>query len=499
MKKVLLLYPNSPDNTYWGFKHALSFIGKKAAFPPLGLITIAALFPSEWEIRLIDMNIEELKEKHLKWADYIVISGMCIHKHSAKDILTRCKNFRVKIIAGGPLFQFSPNPEEEFPEIDHFILGEAETTLEPFLSDLKKGVTKRLYHAQTWIDLKKSPIPRFDLIKMEKYSSMCLQYSRGCPFNCEYCNIKALSPGVRTKNSDQLIAELDNLYRAGWRGSVFIVDDNFIGQPRKLTDEVLPAIIRWQEKRKCPFTFYTEASINLAANNELIRLMVEAGFDTVFIGIESIHKASLVECHKTQNQKVNLLEAVKSIQRAGLEVQAGFILGFDNDPPTIFKELEEFIQESGICTAMIGLLQAVPQTRLYERLEREGRILLESSGNNTDTALNFIPRMDPSILVEGYKDLVKKVYSPEGYYARVKILLGRYTQSLSQKKPATFNRIKAAFKAVALLGIREKKERRFFWNLLFWTIKNKPGLFPLAITLSIFGYHLRKTFGDDWK
>ncbi|MGD0857512.1 MAG: radical SAM protein, partial [Dehalococcoidia bacterium] len=369
--KILLVNPEYPD-TFWSFKHALKFVSKKAAFPPLGLLTVAAMLPSGFELKLIDMNITKIKDKDIKWADFVFISAMVVQRESAKNVLKLCKKLGARTVAGGPLFT---TEYEDFTCVDHLVLNEAEITLPQFLSDLQNGSPKRIYVSDQMADISKTPLPRWDLVNMKKYSSMSIQYSRGCPFDCEFCDIVVLNGHMpRTKSKEQIERELDALYTSGWNGSVFIVDDNFIGNKRKLKSEILPAVTEWSQARKFPFSFYTQASINLADDDELINLMVKANFNMAFIGIESPSEESLVECGKTQNQRRNLVDAVKKLQHMGIEVQAGFIVGFDSDSQSVFQEMINFIQKSGIVTAMVGLLHAPAGTRLYKRLKKEDRI-----------------------------------------------------------------------------------------------------------------------------
>jgi radical SAM superfamily enzyme YgiQ (UPF0313 family) len=488
--KILLVYPQSPE-TFWSFKYALKFISKKASLPPLGLMTVAAMLPPAWELRLMDMSVRKLKDADIRWADYVFISAMSIQKESTKAVIARCKALGVKMIAGGPLFTAAP---DEFDGVDHLILNEAEVTLPLFLEDLKKGAPRRVYTSPQWADLTTSPVPLFDLVSKRKYASMNVQYSRGCPFDCEFCNITVLFGRTpRTKNSAQVIAEFESLYAGGWRHGVFIVDDNFIGNKAKLKNEVLPAIISWMEERGHPFTLSTEVSINLADDEELMRLMVRAGFDTVFVGIETPNEESLAECSKVQNRNRDLIESVKKIQRAGIEVQAGFIVGFDKDPAAIFDRLIAFIQESGIATAMVGLLNAPKGTKLYHRLQREGRLVKAVTGDNTDFSINFVPRMNPEVLMNGYRRIVDTIYAPKHYYARVREFLRVYQPVKSRKVRLRWSYTKAAIKSVVRLGIIGR-ERYQYWKLFFWSLLFRPRLLPMAITFSIYGFHFRKVF-----
>lgn len=487
--KILLVYPQYPD-TFWSFRHALRFASKKAAFPPLGLLTVAAMLPRQWEKKLVDMNVSNLTDKDLNWADYVFISAMVVQRDSVKTVIARCKKLGVKIVAGGPLFTTG---YEEFEGVDHFVLGEAEITLQPFLEALQNGCAQHIYASDERPYITKTPIPFWSLIDMKKYSSMNIQYSRGCPFNCEFCDIIILNGHKpRTKGKDQLLGELEALYNQGWRSGVFIVDDNFIGNKKKLKTEILPALIKWMETKKYPFAFSTEASINLADDEELMRLMVKAGFNTVFVGIETPNEESLAECNKLQNKNRDLVTSVKIIQNHGLEVQGGFIVGFDSDPVSIFKSQINFIQKSGIVTAMVGLLNAPRGTRLYNRLKQENRLLKSFSGDNTDCSLNFIPKMNYETLINGYRHVLNTIYLPKQYYKRAKTFLKEYKpQKRRGISQIQFYHVRAFIKSMWFLGIREKG-RRYYWRLLAYTLLRYPRSFALSVSLSIFGFHFRK-------
>lgn len=490
---ILLVYPKYPD-TFWSFKYALKFISKKAAFPPLGLLTVAAMLPAEWSKRLIDLNVRPMTEKDLQWADYVFISAMSVQRESVRAVIEQCKSFRKKIVAGGPLFTAS---HDEFEGIDHFILNEAEITLPPFLNDLRNGEAKQYYTTQEWADVTSTPIPLWELATLKHYSTANLQYSRGCPYDCEFCDITVLYGRVpRTKTKEQVIAELDSLLVHGWKGDVFLVDDNFIGNKSKLKKEILPALIEWMKDNKHPFALSTEVSINLADDEELMRMMVQAGFDAVFVGVESPNEESLIECRKIPNKNRDLLASIKKIQEFGLRVNGGFIVGFDSDPAAIFQRLVDFIQESGIVTAMVGLLNAPRGTRLYQRLLKEGRLVKLFSGNNTDTSMNFVPRMGTENLLRGYRTILKSIYSPKEYYARVKHFLEEYKPTQARVFRFQMNYVNALLKSTIVLGVIGK-ERFQYWKLFFWSLFTRPRLFRLAITFAIYGFHFRKLFEDE--
>ena len=488
--KVLLVYPQYPD-TFWSFKHALKFIFKKAAFPPLGLLTVAAMLPQDWQKKLVDMNTTALSDEDIRWADYVFISAMAVQQNSTREVINRCKKLGTKIVAGGPLF--SPGYEEfGFDDIDHLVFYEAENTLPLFLEDIKQGRAKHIYVSEERPDITTTPVPLWSLIDQRKYHLMSIQYSRGCPFNCEFCDIVVMNGHLpRTKSKAQTIAELEALYATGWRGSVFFVDDNFIGNKRKLKSETLPAIIAWMEERKHPFSFFTEVSINLADDEELMRLMVEAGFDMVFVGIESPNERSLAECNKLPNKNRDLLASVKKIQSHGLQVQGGFIVGFDNDPISIFKSHIDFIQKSGIVTAMVGVLMAPPGTSLYKRLKRENRLLPGGSGDNTDGSTNFIPKMGLETLVRGYRHVVNTIYAPKQYYERIKTFLKEYKPKTKRRFRISILHVIAWLRSMWVLGIKEKG-RIHYWELFLWTLFKKPKCFPLSMTLAAQGFHFRK-------
>jgi radical SAM superfamily enzyme YgiQ (UPF0313 family) len=484
--RILLVYPEFPD-TFWSFKHALRFIHKKAASPPLGLLTVAAMLPAEWEKRLVDLNVTDLTSADLAWADYVFISAMIVQRDAARALIARCKDFGAKVVAGGPLFTME---HEHFPEVDYFVLNEAELTLPLFLEDLVYGRAQHLYSTTEYPDILQTPTPLWQLVNLKNYDTFSIQFSRGCPFSCDFCNVTALlGHRPRTKTAAQIIAELDSLYALGWRKSIFFVDDNFIGNKKQIKSEILPALIEWR-KGKTGMPFSTEVSINLVDDEELLNLMTQAGFDTVFVGIETPNEGSLTECSKNQNKGRDLVESVKQLQRAGLQVQGGFIVGFDNDPPSIFQQQIDFIQKSGIVTAMVGLLQAPPGTRLYERMRKEGRLVNEMSGDNVDGSTNIIPKMGLESLQEGYRKLLAQIYAPKFYYERVLTFLREY-QPPQIRIHLDPQYILAFGRSIYQLGIRGV-ERVQYWRLFFWTLFRRPRLFPLAITLAIMGFHFRQ-------
>ncbi|HKJ66770.1 MAG TPA: B12-binding domain-containing radical SAM protein [bacterium] len=483
---ILLIYPKFPD-TFWSYRHALKFIRKKAYAPPLGLLTIAPMLPASWENRLLDLNITSLTQEDLAWADFAFISGMVVQREAAKGIIDRCKQAGVTTVVGGPLFT---SEYQDFDQVDHFVLDEAEITLPRFLSDLSAGRARRVYRAAAHPELRNTPVPAWDLVNMREYSTMSIQYSRGCPYHCEFCNVTALfGHRPRIKSAAQVIRELTALYDQGWRGSIFFVDDNFIGHRKHLRTELLPALIEWRRTHK-EVKFHTEVSINLADDESLMAMMADAGFTTIFVGIETPDDQSLVEACKQHNRNRDLTEDVKRLHRAGLQVQGGFIVGFDNDTPSIFQRQINFIQQSGVVVAMVGLLQAPIGTKLYDRLKKASRILGTISGDNVDGTTNIIPKMGLETLQKGYRTILQTIYAPANYYPRVKTFLKDYTPSWSTMS-IKWEHIMAFLRSIYHLGIRGK-ERKQYWHLLGWTIFTHPRLFPVAITMAIYGHHFRK-------
>jgi radical SAM superfamily enzyme YgiQ (UPF0313 family) len=486
--RALLVYPEFPD-TYWSFRHALEFEGRRAAFPPLGLLTVSAMLPDEWERRLVDMNVEELWPEDIQWADVVMVSAMIVQNESLEKVVALCRSLGKKVVVGGPYVSTS---SERLPDADHIFIGEAEATLPVFLNDLELGIAQKIYKADERPALTATPVPDFSLIDMSKYSAMNVQYSRGCPFNCEFCDIIEIYGRVpRTKSNTQMLAELDALRATGWRGLVFIVDDNFIGN-KKNVRLFMPDLIEWSRANDRPFSFITEASVNLAEDDALLQQMEDAGFRRVFLGIETPVEESLKEAQKGQNTKRNLLDSIHKIQSYGMEVMAGFIIGFDNDPEDIFERQMTFIRESGIPLAMVGLLSALPDTQLWRRLEKEGRLLDVTSGNNTDCTLNFVPCMDVNKLVEGYKRVLRNIYSPREYYRRALDCLSRF--HADRIEPRTSNvlaDLRALSRIVLTLGIRDR-ERGEFWRYFYNLIRHHTRDFAHGLTLAAMGYHFRR-------
>jgi radical SAM superfamily enzyme YgiQ (UPF0313 family) len=487
---ALLIYPEFPD-TFWSFKHALKFLGKRAAQPPLGLMTVAALLPKAWKKRLVDTNVERLRDRDLAWADVVMLSAMHIQRNSLAAIVERCRARGLRTVVGGPIAS-SLSPAEL--KTDHVVIGEAESLIADLALDMEQGNAKPLYQAAERPEMRTSPLPDLSLIKMNRYSTMAVQYSRGCPFNCEFCDIiEIYGRRPRTKSVAQVLAELDQLRAAGWRETVFIVDDNFIGNKAR-AKELCMALAEWRNQYKISFDFNTEASLNLADDPELMQLMKDAGFVSVFLGIETPDESGLIACNKLQNTRRSLLDSVALIQSYGMQVMGGFILGFDTDREDIFDRMVEFIQKSGIPIAMVGLLQAMPGTQLFQRLRKEGRILDEGYGDNTDVKLNFLPNMDATRLVEGYRSVLKRIYSCDAYYERVRLYLSRtYPRNSKQKTKQqwlTVGNARAFVTSLVRQGVFGR-QRWSYWKFLLTVATRYRHCVGAAMTLSVMGYHFQ--------
>ncbi len=481
---VLLIYPQWPE-TYWSFRHALKFQGKRAAYPPLGLLTVAAMLPQHWHKRLVDNSVRPLTDADLRWADIAMLSGMLVHKDELLQILARCRRIGLRTIIGGPV----TSSVDELPNhADHVVVGEAEGLMPQLISDLQNNCARPVYRASQLPQLDRTPLPDLSIIESRYYSTMAVQYSRGCPFVCEFCDIIEIYGRVpRTKPSDLVIAELEQLYANGWRGPVFFVDDNFIGNKRNVK-QMLPIVAEWNRRKGMPFRFFTEASINMADDDDLLRMMRDAGFVSVFIGIETPDEHSLKVAQKLQNTRRDMLGCIRHIQSYGMEVMAGFIVGFDSDTEDIFDRQVEFIQKSAIPLAMVGLLQALPNTQLYRRLIEEGRLLQYGDGNSMSTTLNFVPKMDAGRLVEGYRSILKRIYGHDAYYERVREFLKRYDPTYNA--PLRLVDYVTLGRSMLIQGLLTKG-RVAYWKLFFDALIYYPRAFGTAITMAIMGYHFQ--------
>jgi radical SAM superfamily enzyme YgiQ (UPF0313 family) len=489
---ILLVYPEFLV-TFWSWKHLLRFVSKKTAFPPLGLLTVAGMLPRSCEKKLVDLNVQKLTDEDIKWADYVFVSAMITQNSSAKEVILRCKNFGVPVVLGGPILEAGC---ERFASVSHFLMGEVENTLPEFLEDLQTGRAKKIYlaPAKFFPALAASPIPLWELINPGDYASMLVQYGRGCPFKCTFCNIAAINGrNPRTKSSEQFLRELDAIYKTGFRGHIMLADDNFIGN-KKEVKEMLPKLIEWQRDRGYPFGFTAEVDITLSDCTDLMDLMVSAGFSKVFLGLETPNKDSLIECGKLQNASRDMAACVKTIQNNGMIPMSGFIVGFDSDNPDIFADqMINFIQERGIIIAMVGVLQVLPKTLLYAKLQQEDRLLTQASGNNTDCYPNFVPKMPLETLVQGYKRIVEAIYSPKKYYERISVFLREYKAAKRVVKKGTAADIKTFIASMWRIGLfGGLKTSYYYWKTLFLALFKYPKAFPEAVAFQIFGFHFQR-------
>lgn len=483
---ALLVHPPIADS-FLGHQHALTFINKRAVSPPLGLLTVAALLPPEWNARLVDMNVQPLTDADLAWADCACISAACTQRDVARTLIARCRHAGLVIIAGGPLFTMEP---EDFPEVDHLLLHEAETTVPLLLSDLARGTPRRMYRPEGFADMTRSPAPAWRLARLSSYALAAIQFSRGCPYGCEFCNMPfLLGRTLRRKAVPQIIAELDALWAAGWREQIFVVDDNLNLDARFLKQELLPALIRWQRhpaRAWCNVPFYAQACITLADDDELMGMMVRAGFTQLFIGIETTDEAALAAAGKTPNRGRDLAGDVRRIQRAGMIVHAGMIVGFDTDTPAVFERHASFIRDTNTVLAKVSILQAPRHTPLYGRLEREGRIASPHPRDNTYGDTNIMPRMGLRALQSHYRDFQETLFSPGEYYGRLRSFVRASGVPRAGMRPS-MSRLRGLCMVVWRLGIRAPS-RGLFWRMVAAAAR-KPRLLPWALMLAAQCHH----------
>jgi len=489
--KALMIWPRFPAS-FWTFEKIMEILPKKANQPPLGLLTVAALCPSTWELRLIDCTLENLQESDLLWADLVMVSGMHVQKEDIHVILRRARALGKRTIIGGPYA--SSVPEEVTALADHVVVGEPDDVFGEIAADLERGTARHLYVIDQKPDITRTPPPCFDLLQLDKYISMAVQFSRGCPFQCEFCDIITIyGRKPRTKTPAQLLTELDRLHELGWRDQVFVVDDNFIGNHKRALELAL-RLGEWQLAHDCPFFFFTEASIDLAQRPELIDAMVRANFFYVFVGIESPAKDSLSEAKKFQNLRRDPLECVRFIQSRGLWVTAGFIVGFDSDLESIFELQRDFIEQAAIPWAMAGLLQAPPTTPLYERMRKEGRLIESSRATTNFSPPNFRTRLPLPLLLKGYRDTLAALYSPSGYYGRSLNSLLHWQSRKEQKVKLQYSFAAMAatlFRSILHQGILSSY-RREYWKFVYqilarWS-RNRAQL-RMGLVLLFSGHH----------
>ena len=488
--KALMVWPRFPPS-FWGFEGVLDMIPEGAMTPPLGLITVAALCPASWNIRLIDHTFEELLDEELLWADLVMISAMHAQRADARAILARARSLGRRTFIGGPWA--SSDPEAVLADADHVLVGEAEEVFADIAAALEQGTARSLYRVSDKPDMTRSPIARYDLLRLDKYTSMPVQFSRGCPFQCDFCDIITIyGRRPRTKTPAQMIGELDTLRQLGWRNEVFIVDDNFIGNSREAL-QLTRALSQWQQLHERPFSLYTEASIDLADRPELMASMVEANFMYVFIGIETPSAEALKGSKKFQNLRRDNVEQVRIIQESGLWVLAGFIVGFDSDDATIFDRQLEFIERTAIAWAMAGLLQAPPTTPLFERMKKEGRLLENSEAITNFSAPNFRTVLPLPVLLRGLSGLLAKLYEAGPFFDRALRSLEKWRPRDTQippNLPVRYN-LRVLFASMWRQGVRSTYRRaywRFLW-LLVWKWSRQPAKLWLGFMVLLSAHH----------
>ena len=481
--RALLINPEFPDS-YWSGKHALPIANRRCLLPPLGLITVAAMLPRHWTVRVVDLNVQRLSDREIRRADVVMLTGMIVQRESLHRVLDRCKRLGVRTVVGGP---YATSMPDDLAAADHVVVGEAEQLMEDLVTDLAIGQGPHFYRETDKPDLTTSPVPRFDLLKPGAYHQMCLQYSRGCPFTCEFCDIIVMyGRKPRTKAPAQVVAELEAIRATGFVGDVFFVDDNFIGN-KKAVRAMLPDVAAWRRETRCALEFYTEASMNLADDDGLVDLMTDAGFTAVFIGIETPSPESLRETKKLQNLRRNLEDQVHRLLNRGLDVWGGFILGFDNDGPEIFDRMIKFVQKAAIPYAMVGLLGALPNTPLYRRLEKEGRLRRNFTGDQFGLT-NVITKLPTSLMIPGYRKVMETLYHPEVYFQRCRENLARWNPVPGSHRPLVLRDLFSAWRALWAQGIRAPY-RRAYWRFIRWTIRHQPTKLGRAIAQAAAGHH----------
>ena len=481
--RVLLVNPEFPDS-YWSGRSALGFARRRSLLPPLGLLTVAALLPRDWECRLVDLNVEPLTDADLSRADVVLLTGMLVQRPSLHAVLERCRSLGRRTVVGGPAVTSLPG---EFDAADHRVIGEGEDLVPRLAADLATGRARPIYREEEKPDLTMAPPPRYDLLRAGTYHQMSLQYSRGCPFTCEFCDIIVMyGRRPRTKTPAQVIAELEAIRRTGFAGDVFFVDDNFIGN-KKAVREVLPAIAAWRRRTRPPIEFYTEASINLADDPGLVDLMTGAGFTAVFTGIETPSEAGLRETRKHQNLGRDLVAQVHGLMERGLDVWAGFILGFDSDGPECFDDMIRFIEKAAIPYAMVGMLSALPNTPLYRRLESEHRLRPEVPGDQFGLS-NVITRLPVGEMLAGYRKVLESLYRPEAFFQRCRENLARWRPAAGAVRPVVLRDLACAWRAVKGQGITGSY-RAAYWKFLRWVLRRHPEKIGRALAQAAAGHH----------
>jgi len=488
--KVLMVWPCFPAS-FWSLGEVTQMVPERSLVPPLGLITVAALCPAQWEIRLVDLGFQDLRDEDILWADLVMVSAMAVQRKGVRLTLERASKLNRRTMIGGPYA--SSAPDALLPLADHVVVGEPDEVFPQIALDLERGSVRRLYSIAEKPDVRRTPVPRFDLLELNKYTFMSVQFSRGCPFTCEFCDIITIyGRRPRTKSPAQLTGELDAILQLGWRKEVFVVDDNFIGN-HKAALELAQELERWQRRNGYPFAFFTEASIDLASRPALLDAMVKANFCRVFIGIESPSRESLKEIKKFQNLRRDPLDSIRLIQQHGLWVMGGFIVGFDSDPPDIFDQQIDFVERAAIPWAMTGVLQAPPTTALYERMKREGRLLQDNPEPSNFDPPNFRTVLPLPELLDGAKRMLLTLYDPRRFFERALDSLERWQLQPGQRAPALslLYLLRVLLKSVWKQGVLSGY-RRAYWRYMRRLV-SRWGLHPqkrrLGFELALSGHH----------
>ena len=488
--RVLLVYPLFPK-TFWSYEKILELVNRKVLLPPLGLVTVAAILPQEWEFKLVDRNVRAVTESEWAWADIVILSAMIVQREDLVDQIKEAKRHGKLVAVGGP-YPTSVPDEAMAAGADYMILDEGEITLPMFVEAVQRGEKTGFFRSGgEKPDVTGTPVPRFDLLELEAYDSMSVQFSRGCPFQCEFCDIIVLyGRKPRTKDPAQLLKELDCLYELGWRRSVFMVDDNFIGNKRNVK-LLLKDLKVWQEEHQYPFSFNTEASIDLAQDQELMEMMVDCAFNAVFLGIETPDEASLAMTKKFQNTRGSLAESAEAIAKTGLRVMAGFIIGFDGEKQGAGDRIVRFVEQTNIPTTTFAMLQALPNTALWHRLEKEGRLRDGKYANiNQTTLMNFIPTRPLEDIAREYVDAFSRIYEPKTYLDRTYrhfLMLGAPRHKAPFKFPSLID-----LKALATVCWRQglkRNTRWMFWHHLFGIIRHNPAVFDHYLSVCAHNEH----------